>query len=70
MKHVGRMLAAVARHYDRHRRIALGPLDPSDVAELVRQETGQSPSPGVARSIQARTEGNPLFVRELARFLG
>lgn len=67
-QHVGRMLAAVAR-LERHRRIALGPLDPSDVAELVRQETGQSPSPGVARSIQARTEGNPLFVRELARFL-
>ncbi|MFI6763841.1 AAA family ATPase [Micromonospora sp. NPDC050417] len=67
-QHVGRMLAAVARQ-EHHRRIALGPLDPSDVAELVRQETGQSPSPGVARSIQARTEGNPLFVRELARFL-
>ncbi|MEU7798896.1 AAA family ATPase [Micromonospora arborensis] len=65
---VGRMLAAVARQ-EGHRRIGLGPLDPSDVAELVRQETGRSPSPGVARSIQARTEGNPLFVRELARFL-
>ncbi|MGJ6962141.1 AAA family ATPase [Streptosporangium sp. G11] len=67
-QHLRRMLAAVARQ-DRHRRIALGPLGPSDVAELVHQETGQSPSPGVARSIQARTEGNPLFVRELARFL-
>lgn len=66
--HLRRMLAAVVRQ-DRHRRIVLGPLGPSDVAELVRQETGQSPSPGVARSIQARTEGNPLFVRELARFL-
>ncbi|MEV4510151.1 AAA family ATPase [Dactylosporangium sp. NPDC049525] len=67
-QHVGRMLAAVAR-LERHRRIVLGPLDPADVAELVRQETGRAPSPGVARSIQARTEGNPLFVRELARFL-
>ncbi|WP_061291012.1 ATP-binding protein [Herbidospora cretacea] len=66
--HVRRMLAAVARH-DRHRRISLGPLGPQDVADLVHQETGQCPSPGVARSIQARTEGNPLFVRELARFL-
>ncbi|WP_184982980.1 ATP-binding protein [Sphaerisporangium rubeum] len=66
--HVRRMLAAVARQ-DHHRRVALGPLGPSDVAELVRQETGRSPSPGVARSIQARTEGNPLFVRELARLL-
>ncbi|WP_327003277.1 AAA family ATPase [Dactylosporangium sp. NBC_01737] len=67
-RHVGSMLAAVAR-LEHHRRIVLGPLDPADVAELVRQETGQAPSPGVARSIQARTEGNPLFVRELARFL-
>nr|WP_062339234.1 BTAD domain-containing putative transcriptional regulator [Herbidospora sakaeratensis] len=65
---VRRMLAAVARQ-DGHRRIVLGPLGPPEVAELVRQETGRSPSPGVARDIQARTEGNPLFVRELARFL-
>ncbi|WP_062437136.1 BTAD domain-containing putative transcriptional regulator [Herbidospora daliensis] len=66
--HVRRMLASVARQ-DRHRRIVLGPLGPAEVAELVRLETGRSPSPGVARDIQARTEGNPLFVRELARFL-
>ncbi|GAB1817633.1 BTAD domain-containing putative transcriptional regulator [Herbidospora sp. RD11066] len=65
---VRRMLAAVARQ-DHHRRLVLGPLGPAEVAELVGQETGRSPSPGVARSIQARTEGNPLFVRELARFL-
>ncbi|MEU7875456.1 AAA family ATPase [Dactylosporangium sp. NPDC049140] len=67
-QHVQRMLAAVAR-LEHHRRIVLGPLEPADVAELVRQETGRAPSPAVARSIQARTEGNPLFVRELARFL-
>ncbi|WP_248294457.1 AAA family ATPase [Actinoplanes sp. TBRC 11911] len=67
-RHVRRMLAAVARH-EHHRRIALGPLDPADVAELVRQETGESPSPDVVHGIQARTEGNPLFVRELARIL-
>ncbi|WP_425460189.1 ATP-binding protein, partial [Herbidospora galbida] len=66
--HVRRMLAAVARQ-DGHRRVVLGPLGPADVAELVRRETGRSPGPGVARDIQARTEGNPLFVRELARFL-
>ncbi|GAB1818258.1 AAA family ATPase [Herbidospora sp. RD11066] len=66
--HVRHMLAAVARQ-DRHRRVVLGPLGPAEVAELVRQETGRSPSAGVARNIQARTEGNPLFVRELARFL-
>ncbi|WP_243060321.1 BTAD domain-containing putative transcriptional regulator [Nocardioides sp. SR21] len=62
------MLAALAR-LDRHRRISLGPLDPAEVAELIRRDTGQVPSPGVALSIQARAEGNPLFVRELARYL-
>ncbi|MEV4139932.1 BTAD domain-containing putative transcriptional regulator [Dactylosporangium sp. NPDC049742] len=67
-EHLRRMLAVVAR-LEHHRRIVLGPLEPAEVAELVRQETGRAPSPAVARSIQARTEGNPLFVRELARFL-
>ena len=67
-KNVRSMLADVAR-YDRHRRITLGPVEPSEVAELVRRETGRAPSAEVARSIQARTEGNPLFVRELARYL-
>jgi DNA-binding SARP family transcriptional activator/tetratricopeptide (TPR) repeat protein len=62
------LLATLARQ-DGHRRIVLGPLDPIEVAELVRREIGQTPTPGVARSIQARTEGNPLFVVELARFL-
>ncbi len=67
-KNVRSMLADVAR-YERHRRITLGPLEPSEVAELVRREKGRAPSAEVARSIQARTEGNPLFVRELARYL-
>jgi DNA-binding SARP family transcriptional activator/tetratricopeptide (TPR) repeat protein len=67
-KSIKRMLADVAR-YDRHRRITLGPIEPSEVAELVRRETGRAPSADVARSIQARTEGNPFFVKELARYL-
>ena len=53
-----------------HRRIRLGPLTMTEVAELVRQETGRRPGFGAARSIHARTAGNPLFVRELARLLG
>ena len=61
-------LAAVAR-LSWHRRIRLGPLEPEDVAELVSRETGRLPSDGLARGIQARTEGNPFFVRELARLL-
>ncbi|MFJ6088438.1 BTAD domain-containing putative transcriptional regulator [Streptomyces sp. NPDC092369] len=63
-----RMLAATSR-LPRHRRIRLGPLGAAEVAELVRQETGQDPGPGATRNIHARTAGNPFFVRELSRFL-
>ncbi|MEX5635629.1 ATP-binding protein [Parafrankia sp. FMc2] len=65
---LARMLATASR-LPRHRRIRLGPLDPAEVAELVRRETGQVPGFGVAHSIHARTAGNPFFVRELSRFL-
>ena len=65
---LARMLAAASR-VPGHRRIRLGPLDLDEVAELVRRETGRDASPGAARSIHARTAGNPFFVRELSRFL-
>ncbi|KUN24712.1 transcriptional regulator [Streptomyces antibioticus] len=65
---LGRMLAAASR-LPRHRRIPLGPLDPAEVAELVRRETGQDPGPDGTRLIHTRTAGNPFFVRELSRFL-
>ncbi|MFS8201683.1 ATP-binding protein [Streptomyces sp. CWNU-52B] len=65
---LSRMLAAVSR-VPGHRRFRLGPLDVADVAELVRRETGQNPGPDAARSIYARTAGNPFFVRELSRLL-
>jgi DNA-binding SARP family transcriptional activator len=65
---LGRTLAAVGR-LDSHQRVRLGPLPPADVAELVGRETGRTPTVAIARSIQARTEGNPFFVRELARLL-
>ncbi|MER5431790.1 BTAD domain-containing putative transcriptional regulator [Streptomyces sp. NPDC002588] len=65
---LSRMLAAVSR-VPGHRRFRLGPLDPDDVAELVRRETGRHPGPGAARSIYTRTAGNPFFVRELSRLL-
>ncbi|MEV6304563.1 AAA family ATPase [Actinoplanes sp. NPDC051861] len=63
-----RLLAAASR-VPGHRRIRLGPLAAGEVAELVRRETGRSPSAGVARRIHARTAGNPFFVRELSRLL-
>jgi len=65
---VARTLAAASRQ-PRHRRIRLGALGPAEVAELVRRETGRPPSAAAARSIHARTGGNPFFVRELSRFL-
>lgn len=65
---LSRMLAAASR-VPGHRRIRIGPLDPDEVAELVRLETGIEPDRDAARNIFARTEGNPFFVRELSRFL-
>jgi DNA-binding winged helix-turn-helix (wHTH) protein/tetratricopeptide (TPR) repeat protein len=65
---LSRMLAAASR-LPRHRRIRLGPLGPTEVAELVRREIGQDPGPGIVHSVHARTAGNPFFVRELARLL-
>ncbi|GIF68412.1 hypothetical protein Ais01nite_64470 [Asanoa ishikariensis] len=65
---LARMLAGASR-LPHHRRIRLGPLGAAEVAELVHRETGQAPGPGAARSIHARTAGNPFFVRELSRLL-
>jgi DNA-binding SARP family transcriptional activator/tetratricopeptide (TPR) repeat protein len=65
---LARMLAAASR-VPGHCRIALGPLNLAEVAELVRRETGHDPSAGAARDIHSRTAGNPFFVRELSRFL-
>ncbi|MEV4138982.1 AAA family ATPase [Dactylosporangium sp. NPDC049742] len=65
---LSRVLAAAGRSPD-HRRFRLGPLGLADVAELIRHETGTDPEDGVARSIYARTAGNPFFVRELSRLL-
>ncbi|MBP2323156.1 DNA-binding SARP family transcriptional activator [Kibdelosporangium banguiense] len=63
-----RVLAAASRQPG-HRRIRLGPLSLTDVIELVRRETGHEPSADIARTIHARTAGNPFFVRELSRLL-
>ncbi|WP_133877635.1 ATP-binding protein [Paractinoplanes brasiliensis] len=62
------VLAAAGR-LPGHRRIRLGPLRTAEVAELVRRETGHEPDAEVARTIHARTAGNPFFARELARML-
>lgn len=65
---LSKCLAAVSRATGHHR-IHLGPLGRAEVAELVRMETGKEPEFGAVRTIQARTAGNPFFVRELSRLL-
>ncbi|WP_204078748.1 ATP-binding protein [Planotetraspora phitsanulokensis] len=65
---LSRALAAASR-LPSHRRIRLGPLSLTDVAELIRRETGHEPSTDIARNIHVRTAGNPFFVRELSRLL-
>ncbi|WP_305025012.1 AAA family ATPase [Actinoplanes sp. ATCC 53533] len=63
-----RFLGAASR-MPGHRRIRLVPFVSTEVAELVRGETGHDPDDGVVRRIHARTGGNPFFVRELSRLL-
>jgi DNA-binding SARP family transcriptional activator len=40
-----------------------------ECAELIEQATGHRPAPAVIDAIHARAEGNPFFIRELARLL-
>ncbi|WP_194820708.1 AAA family ATPase [Micromonospora sp. S-DT3-3-22] len=65
---LSRMLATVSR-LPGHQRIRLGNLTETEVAELIRRETGSTPTPESTRGILARTAGNPFFVRELSRLL-
>lgn len=65
---LARVLAAASR-LPGHLRIRVGPLDPYEVSELVRRETGRDPGSDATRGIYTRTAGNPFFVRELSRFL-
>lgn len=51
------------------RRLSLSGLTASDVAELITMTAGRPPSPEVTATVHTRTEGNPLFVGEVARFL-
>ncbi|MDD7933844.1 BTAD domain-containing putative transcriptional regulator [Actinomycetospora straminea] len=60
---------AAASRVPGHRRVRLGPLGASEVAELVHREIGQDLAPGVAHHVYARTAGNPFFVLELSRLL-
>lgn len=49
--------------------LALGGLDETEVAELVRALTDAHPSAPLRRALHERTEGNPLFVEAIVRHL-
>jgi DNA-binding SARP family transcriptional activator len=61
-------LAALAREQST-RRMRLTGLSVGDTAALIVAMTGRELADNVARTIQAETEGNPLFVGEIVRLL-
>lgn len=65
---LGDTLAELARH-GLGRRIQLEGLHPGEVLELVRGLVGGAPSEQTLDAVLAKTDGNPLFIRELVRYL-
>ncbi|NDU74880.1 AAA family ATPase [Actinomadura sp. DSM 109109] len=63
--HPLRQLLAGLERLDRVRRTEIGRLSRADVAALVGELLGQVPPPGLVERIEARSEGNPLFVEAL-----
>ncbi|WP_219466479.1 ATP-binding protein [Nonomuraea rhizosphaerae] len=51
------------------RRLRLGPLEPDDVAALLKAHTESAASADLVAAVCRRTAGNPFFVTELARML-
>jgi tetratricopeptide (TPR) repeat protein len=62
----GRHVAALTRVAEP---LALDGLTTTEVGELVEGMTGHRPSAAVATTLRDRSDGNPLFVRELSRLL-
>jgi DNA-binding SARP family transcriptional activator/tetratricopeptide (TPR) repeat protein len=62
------LLAEVTRE-PTTRRISLSGLDLREVTDYVELTATEIASPGLARSLHERTEGNPLFVAETVRLL-
>jgi ATP/maltotriose-dependent transcriptional regulator MalT len=63
--HPLRQLLAGLERLDRVRRTDLGKLSRADVSALVAELLGQDPPPGLVERIEARSEGNPLFIEAL-----
>ncbi|SPT59416.1 helix-turn-helix transcriptional regulator [Actinomadura madurae] len=63
--HPLRPLLAGLERLDRVRRIEIGRLARGDVAALVTELLGHAPPPGLVERVEARSEGNPLFIEAL-----
>jgi tetratricopeptide (TPR) repeat protein len=63
-------LASLLADIDREaERMRLGGVGEADVARLIEGVTGCAPAPALVIAIRDRTDGNPFFVREIARGL-
>ena len=62
------VLAELGRHA-RLQRIALSGMSAHESEELARTVLGSALSPQLAAKIHERTEGNPLFINEMTRYL-
>ncbi|QXJ26763.1 AAA family ATPase [Actinomadura graeca] len=63
--HPLRPLLGALERTDRVRRLELSRLSRAEVAAFVAQTLGDTPPPGLVERIEARSEGNPLFVEAL-----
>jgi len=61
-------LASLAREANGER-LALTGLDSGEVSRLLEDLVGETPPSGMGEAVHAETDGNPLFVRELALHL-
>ena len=51
------------------RRVRLHGISSAAVSQLIESATGVAPAPELVEAVHAETEGNPLFVQEVARLL-
>ncbi|HUR86976.1 MAG TPA: AAA family ATPase [Solirubrobacteraceae bacterium] len=61
--------AAIANIVRAGRRLVLGGLTREDVGELIELTSGSAPTPRLAYTVHAKTEGNPFFAREILALL-
>jgi len=65
-----RTLAAVARGRTDSESLTLSGLDRGAIEALITAQSGAAPESDVLDAVYERSEGNPLFARELSRWLG